>query len=122
MEGRLRQRLFLVGALIALGACNGDDGPSAQDQCDMLLDLSCDRVEECAPQEIPAGSQDPHRTCLEMTLLLIDCSKAVSVDASYDECIDQLGSLSCGVFVTTDAAGEPEAHLPASCNGVIKTR
>jgi len=50
----------------------------------------------------------PIDTCVADTATQLDCSKAIGVDLSFEQCLTDLKALTCG------------ANLPASCNGAIK--
>ena len=125
-----RLRTALAGLVIIAAGCfgsggDGASGPSysasAQADCEMLLDIACDRIETCKEEQ--GGETAPpdfHQTCLDVQRTAFDCAKAVAVDVSFDECVEQLGSFTCAVFLTQDASGKDQTNLPASCVGVIK--
>lgn len=115
-------RWILCGLFTLMAAC-GDDGasgPSAQDKCDMLLDVVCDRLITCAEQlsgqTAPSGIR---QACIDKQRTAYDCSRAKAVTASYDRCISEVSSFTCGIFLTTDTSGNVQVNVPASCNAVI---
>ena len=112
--------LAMIVAFLFTYSCGDNSGPSAQDKCEMLLDTACDRIEECAKQlsgePAPAGF---HKMCIDVQKTEVDCARATSVDQSYDECVSEIRTFSCNVFLTADPMGNIEANLPISCEGVI---
>lgn len=111
-------RMGFLWMVIGLGmaACGGDDGdasPSAK--CEALESQLCTRITECIPGG--AGMQD---ACIQGIDSTAPCSAIKSVTASYDQCIDLVGSQSCSALFPTDANGDPEVALPQVCVGVLQ--
>ena len=118
MNAWLRTAAAVLLATCA-AACD-DEGPSPQDECEMLMDTICDRIEACGREALDEPPPaDFHETCVETQQTVIDCSTAVSVGASYPSCIDDLETVACEDFLTVDANGEANLTLPATCQGVI---
>jgi hypothetical protein len=108
-----------------ISGCSSDhSGPSAQDQCEMLAEQTCDRLVNCASEltgEKP-GSTD-HKDCVDSITSESDCSKAVSVSKGYAECIDDIRSATCDDVYSVAADGSLEVNeLPPVCKGVILTK
>ncbi len=101
--------------VIALLGCGGG-GSSAVDKCDDLVDVLCDRAVEC----VGGGT---HATCVQELQQVLPCGSAKQVSASYDRCMTQLDTTSCGVlFPVNPQSGQRELVLPADCMSVILTR
>lgn len=96
-------------------ACGGTDS-SPVDKCDDLVDLLCDRALECV-----AGA-GTHPMCVQELQGEIPCGSVKAVSASYDRCMDQLASHSCGTLFPTDSTGAPTLRLPADCTSVVLYR
>jgi hypothetical protein len=97
-------------AALALAACGTDKTPA--EKCDDLVDTLCDRGVQCL-----GGSTS---ACVQSVQAQLPCGKATSVGPSYDRCVDELQSDSCGVLFPTDpSTGQPTIRLPADCMGVI---
>lgn len=90
-----------------LMAC-GDSEPTPVEKCDELVDLVCDRFEECVSA---AGT---HADCVQLVQQQVPCGTAKAVSASYDRCMAQLASFSCANLFPAGSL-----RLPADCNGVV---
>jgi len=116
----MRHVHFVTLALAPVGCGGGSSGNPVQ-KCDDLLEALCTRVQTCGEQL--TGTVAPatfHKDCLDAQKAELDCSKAMSVDPSYDTCITELRTFSCNVFVTLDADQNiTSVNPPASCMGVI---
>jgi len=69
--------------------------------CQKFIDTDCSRAMRCTP----ALTAD---ACQAQSAASIDCSKAVGVKLSFEQCLSELGALSCQA--TTG---------PAVCNGAL---
>jgi hypothetical protein len=130
MSSRCYVVLAVLSVVAPLGGCasassngrDGSGGPSPVDQCEMLLDSICDRIEMCGAQMGITARPDFHTSCVDAQKTQIPCAKAVAVDPAYDACVGEVQTFSCGILVTTDSStGSPRINLPASCDGAIKT-
>jgi len=92
----------IVLAALLLGC-----GPSPTEQCETFVDTFCNKARVCESL--------PEAQCKEAAGATVPCGKAASVSASYDECIADLDSFSCGSIFT----GLVPA-LPANCKNVIQ--
>src|SRR5688500_8632799 len=90
---------------LCLVACGGG-GRSPVERCDDLVDVLCDRAVECISG---AGT---HATCVQELQGALACGSVKAVSASYDRCMDQLATHTCGVLFPLDSAGEPSLRLP----------
>lgn len=90
----------------ALAACGGGGG-AAESKCNDLVDVTCNRTEECI-----AGVT--HDQCVDAVNQQIDCGDADRVGATYDSCMDMLMSDDCNTLFPGG-----QLVLPADCNGVI---
>jgi hypothetical protein len=123
----LRVSAILVFALSSFQVgCSSDDndGPSAQDSCEMLTDAMCERLTTCAGeltgQKLSASDRD--ELC-DNVLSEIDCNKVVAVSDDYEECSDSIASASCEDVYSVDDDGNLEVNeLPPVCEGVILTK
>ena len=96
-------------------AC-GNGEPSPVERCDELVDLLCDRALQCV-----AGA-GTHATCVQALQGELPCGSVKAVSASYDRCMDQLATHSCGVLFPPDLMGQPSLRLPADCMSVVLYR
>lgn len=114
------RRLLLLAVL--LGSCGEDEDPAAaRMKCETLRDVFCGRVAGCYVEAgwVPATSRDAVRNqCSSEFTVDVDCSRSVDVGGTYDQCIRDIGTVTCPALFGTGRA----ATLPASCNGVIKQR
>lgn len=100
----MRMTLTFMASLLV--AC-GEDSPV--EKCDHLVDITCDRAVEC----IPTGGT--HAECVEEVRQQLPCGSAKSVTESYDRCVDQIDSVTCGTLFPNNML-----DLPADCSGVIQ--
>ena len=116
-----------IGLLLAtqVSGCGSDQsGPSAQDQCEMLANETCDRLVSCASKLTgeKLGTAD-HKDCVDSITAEADCSKAVSVTKGYAECTDTIRSATCDDVYSVADDGTLEVNdLPPVCEGVILTK
>ncbi len=78
-------------------ACDlGDiaDPQPAIDGCNAFISALCDRSEECE-----AGSHD---TCVSTNSSSLDCSTAVGLKPSYDQCMSEISTLACDATMLPD--------------------
>lgn len=99
----------LVQTLIVLGVSTLACGENVNEEeaiqmCEDLIEVYCEKEDECSVFSSKEGCESQIRTDL-------DCGAAVDVDESYDRCIQDIDRATCSTF-----------GLPASCEGVIKTR
>ena len=107
-------RAELGVVFMMLIACGADE-PSPVEKCDDFLSEVCDRGVECL------GGGVTHAACIQELQAVVPCGSARDVTASYDRCMDQIRSFSCGVLFPTDPeTGQPGLELPADCSGVIR--
>ena len=92
---------------LALAACGGGGGSDAENKCEDLLDVTCDRTAECAA---PITKSQ----CLDAVHMQIDCGQADSVGATYDSCMDMMMSDDCATLFPGG-----QLTLPADCSAVI---
>lgn len=110
----MRTLISGIAVAVALSACSSDDtnaqtGGDPVAQCNAWLDLACGVMVSCDP----TGDTDTIAHCRAAVVSVADCSKAVGVSATYEQCLDDLRAMSCppaGVDFT----------LPSSCSKVIK--
>jgi hypothetical protein len=76
------------------------DPAPAVEKCNGFIEALCNRSEECE-----AGTHDD---CVVSGNMSLDCSTAIGIKQSYDQCITDIATLAC------DAA-----NAPASCQGVV---
>jgi hypothetical protein len=107
----------LVLAVLGCVGCGGDKSPS--EECEDLVDLTCDRAVECLP-----GASGMHAACVHAVEQAgLSCSATKSVKPSYDRCIDQLNEQSCRMLFPIDPdTGDQTTELPAECSGVLVTQ
>jgi len=82
-------------------------GSTPTEQCETFVDTFCNKARVCESL--------PEAQCKEAAGATVPCGKAVGVSASYDECIMDLDSFSCGSIF----AG-PVPALPANCKNVVQ--
>jgi len=106
-------KLYRVLAIIAASAvmmaagCGDDDGggsSSPEGKCNALAKKICGRVWNCDGDYSSVGA------CEADAKAGINCRNAVDVDSSYDQCMSDVGKLTC------------PWSLPSSCFGVILTK
>lgn len=85
------------------------------EKCDDLVALLCDRALEC----VGGGT---HASCVQAVQGELSCGSVKAVSASYDRCMDQLATHSCGVLFPPDSTGQPTLRLPADCMSVVLSR
>lgn len=96
-------------------ACGGGE-PSPVEQCDGLVDVLCDRAVQCI------AGVGTHAACIQELQSEIPCGTVKAVSASYDRCMDQLASHTCGALFPPDSTGQPVLRLPADCMSVVLYR
>ncbi len=102
--------MTVMGCSSSGGGGGGGGGSQAVQQCEAFMGVTCDRVLECVPGEYAAKAD-----CLGDLSKVIPCADAVSVSASYDQCMDQMQGGSCAVLFPGG-----KLALPSSCSGVIQ--
>lgn len=100
--------LVLVVVPLLFPAC-GDDGPSAEAQCNELFELLCGHAEACGVESFD--------TCRAMLNAAVPCERAVEVKDTYEGCKAEVVGQSCEQLFPGGELGGP----PASCRGVIVT-
>lgn len=98
----------LVVVMVMVMGCSSDaagPNPTAQQQCQAWVAAFCGRVVACDPSTTA-------QTCVSATAASLDCGRAVSVSASYDRCISEIGGFDCAVL-------DGGNNLPASCKDAI---
>lgn len=123
---RTRNALVAASALLAAaigGGCSsssvgGDSAPVSK--CKALIDAWCTKVVDCfvSEGEIDAAQRASGITdCKDGAAGVLDCSRAVSVEPSYDQCRADIDGASCPALVADAKAGA--STLPSTCSGVI---
>lgn len=112
MDRRSSRSLILLGFVMWLTACGGDDGApdpelSVEEKCHMLADLACDRYAACGEDfESNDDEQDFIEDCVDDSRIRLQCDSATSVSKDYEECVDSIPSAECtdnGSFESPDA-------------------
>ena len=118
----MRKLVWVVlGALAVLGC--GDDGggsKSAPDKCVDFETRFCGRLADCSAQlmcDAGATRDEEYQSCMSSVRTSVDCSKAVSVSATYDACLSDISATPCSALGTTGQCTVPA--LPANCSKVI---
>jgi len=78
------------------------DRSAASQKCETFIDTLCGRSEEC---EAGSGAE-----CSTAAATSLDCSTALGVMPSYDQCLDELAVLACTA-----------AELPTPCQSLVLT-
>lgn len=110
----------LWGALAVVGCGDDGGGKSAPDKCNDLETRFCGRLADCATElmcEAGATRDQEYQDCLTSIKGSLDCSKAVSVSASYDTCMSDIAAIQCSALGTTGQCMVPT--LSANCSKVI---
>jgi len=109
----------IVGTVVVLvavccGGCSADE-PTPSEKCDRLVELSCTKVRACY-EENGFGAAGSQSDCVEGFKQQLPCGKAVSVDKSYDDCLQDLEALSCARAYPVKGGG---LKYPSNCQPVI---
>jgi len=110
-----------LGLLAAVGGCSDDD-PSGDpvQQCKTMVDAYCSNVVYCMVEGGTVTAEERDATvddCKTGAQNAVDCSKAIGVSESYDDCIARLKSPDCDAINQSIADGD--LALPTTCEGVI---
>lgn len=103
-----RMKFIASGVVVLLIGCGGGGGSSPEEKCDDLIDLVCDRVVECVPDEVTRSQ------CISELRSALPCGMADRVSSTYDRCMDLLEDLTCSALFPND-----ELVVPADCENVI---
>jgi hypothetical protein len=87
----------------------------AQTKCATLVDVICDPTEVC--NNVAPTQTQAFMTCESDGIQQIGCAFAVSVSATYNQCLNDLCATADGG--TGAATPDGGATAPASCNGVF---
>jgi hypothetical protein len=125
-----RGLVFVAVAVLTLGGCSkGDDDDdsstsgSAVKKCNDFLQQFCDSVVGCEVEGglVDAADQDSEvSSCMSEVSSTVDCSTAVDVSSSYDECMSRLANPPCADI--NQAIMDQNLELPTACNGAILTK
>ena len=113
-----------ITAGMGIAACGGDD-PSPVDvpeqQCESLAATWCQQSIGCLvtvgtiPETELGFSRDQ---CTDVAVATIQCSKAVSIGDTYEQCISDIRAMECAVWkVPSDNVGA--VTPPITCRGVV---
>lgn len=114
----------VCSALVLLAVMSGcsDDEP-AEDPvklCNALVDAYCSNVIDCGVEGGNVDSEDRDAQvdgCKADAKAVLDCSKAIGVSDSYDDCITRLKHPDCDAV--NQALEDDKLELPSTCSGVI---
>jgi hypothetical protein len=104
---RLRMWLLLpLVASLSVVSCGGDDSnnSSPSGKCQTLSSAVCSKLVSCG---ITSSSMS---ACITELAGVIGCDKAVSVSATYDQCLTTVNSATCD---------QARGDLPSTCTGAI---
>ena len=113
-------------------ACNGDDDDdtapaegAAAPQCRTFISTYCNAVIDCViageTGMVAADQRDVAvDACISGANENVDCSRAVGVSDSYDECIAAFDNLDCDAVNDALASNGATSPLPAACMQVIQ--
>jgi hypothetical protein len=122
----------LVVGVVCTGmlACSGDDDDDAAQpdsasvtQCKNLIGAYCPAIIDCAVsgELVPADQRDATvDACASGAESALDCSRAVGVSDTYDECMDWLAAPDCDYVIDALNSDGATSPLPAICNQVIQ--
>ena len=118
-------RRTIIGASIVLlvsYGCSSDDGhadPVAR--CEEFIDAYCEKATSCAVAADPSIDRSAFvANCVTGAKQTLACAKAVSVGASYSQCLEDVRTMTCTPFEVFAQTGT--SPLPANCKGVIGIR
>ncbi|HYQ45485.1 MAG TPA: hypothetical protein VER11_26040 [Polyangiaceae bacterium] len=106
--------------LVAAPGCSSDDGNTATQKCEDLVNQFCKSAIGC---EVSGGlieaSDEASETasCKADASKQVECSKAQSVTSSYEACMTKLKNPPCDDV--NQAIMDGTLGLPDECNGVI---
>ena len=116
----MKLRSLRLGFAVLVVLVFGCEEETPQEKCEAFYDLVCDRLVECAGTSLPT---DYKKTCIDALEKERSCSRAVEVSDSYDDCIDDFGSLECNtLFPINPLTNNRTTALPSACVGAIKAQ
>jgi len=102
--------VVLLGMLMLACSSSGDGGGGGPvQQCEALLDVTCDRTMECVPGGYPSKAD-----CLADVKTIVTCADATSVGDGYPDCMSTMELRPC-----SDLFPGGTLDLPSVCSGVI---
>ncbi|HYQ41852.1 MAG TPA: hypothetical protein VER11_07785 [Polyangiaceae bacterium] len=111
-----------LGVLV-LG-CGGSDGggstSAASKKCVDFQESFCGLGASCIAElgcDPGFSRDDEYNACMSGIRSTLNCDRAVSVAASYDQCMTDIVALPCSAFGTSAQCMAPS--IPTSCNKVI---
>jgi hypothetical protein len=106
---------WCLGALLLVYPGCGS-APSAQVECEALLEAYCGMVERCLGA-FPSGSVSTrYEQCLERANGSVACEDAATVSSGYERCLKDLAATQCELAPDYVYG----VLMPASCLGVIQ--
>ncbi len=112
--------LGLVFAAAVAGCSDDDPSEDPVKQCKAMVDAFCSNVVDCMVEGGSVAAEDRDATvdeCKTGAQKNVDCSKAIGVSESYDDCIARLKAPDCDAI--NDAIEANMLELPTTCEGVI---
>jgi len=122
MFAALARQLCSGLVLLAVVAGCSDDDPAEDPvaQCNAMVVAYCSNVIDCLVEGGSVASEDRDDQvsgCTADAKAAVDCSRAIGVSESYDDCIARLKHPDCAAV--NQAVEDNELELPTTCQGVI---
>jgi hypothetical protein len=106
----------LVLLALVLSGCGGSDDqdPAAPAKCEAYISAACNRMADCYVAADPTLVRaDVFANCRTGARSELDCGRAIGVSSSYNNCIRELGELSCPAVLGNTPL------LPKACEEAI---